>query len=447
MSENAKNLGVFLSFKTREGSTSGIFDYSLHKKTIDMNTFISDDKIKVIESEDKKIIFSKNNVGNQLFRINCKENSFSFNFASNNCSSNISKNSINQLDKRLWYLINSDLTEFEDMNNEDYFLKENDIIKISHKKFIISKIIRKDKDKERKFSIFNLIPELTEFKDSEKLKKTEESKQFKKCEHCDKLMVRFCECDEFYHFDEIKNWIKERATQNIKDKVKNYYFKIFYCNEIYHKDSKCKDNEHQNNCNCRFCNTYYPLKFKVDKKGLESQGMKISDFSEDDIEEISDSHIVFTFYKIEKPKNKDYMIMESFEDIDRYNNNSNIIKSIHAIELNDKDEIIIGRNPENDITLSEKPISGRHALIKYNKETGKILLKNLSKIAGTLVLINEKEKNNCIKITEKPLFMQWNQTFIKIQVMSEEEYKKDEKNDNSEYPVKLKVETKKNKSS
>ena len=97
MSENAKNLGVFLSFKTREGSTSGIFDYSLHKKTIDMNTFISDDKIKVIESEDKKIIFSKNNVGNQLFRINCKENSFSFNFASNNCSSNISKNSINQL--------------------------------------------------------------------------------------------------------------------------------------------------------------------------------------------------------------------------------------------------------------------------------------------------------------------------------------------------------------
>ena len=125
--------------------------------------------------------------------------------------------------------------------------------------------------------------------------------------------------------------------------------------------------------------------------------------------------------------------MESFEDIDRYNNNSNIIKSIHAIELNDKDEIIIGRNPENDITLSEKPISGRHALIKYNKETGKILLKNLSKIAGTLVLINEKENNNCIKITEKPLFMQWNQTFIKIQVMK----KINEKNDNSEYPVKI----------
>ena len=95
------------------------------------------------------------------------------------------------------------------------------------------------------------------------------------------------------------------------------------------------------------------------------------------------------------------------------------------------------RNPENDITLPEQPISGRHALIKYNKETGKILLKNLSKCAGTLVLINEKEKKNFIKITEKPLFMQWNQTFIKIQVMSEEEYIINEKNDNSEYPVKL----------
>ena len=68
----------------------------------------------------------------------------------------------------------------------------------------------------------------------------------------------------------------------------------------------------------------------------------------------------------------------------------------------------------------------------------------MSKIAGTLVLINEKENNNCIKITEKPLFMQWNQTFIKIQVMRKEEYKI---NDDSEYPVKLKVETKKNKSS
>ena len=40
--------------------------------------------------------------------------------------------------------------------------------------------------------------------------------------------------------------------------------------------------------------------------------------------------------------------------------------------------------------------------------------------------------------------MQWNQTFIKIQVMRKEEYKI---NDDSEYPVKLKVETKKNKSS
>ena len=125
------------------------------------------------------------------------------------------------------------------------------------------------------------------------------------------------------------------------------------------------------------------------------------------------------------------MILESFED--RFADQEMKNKSVHIVELNG-DDINIGRNDNNDIILKDKVVSGKHAIIKYNKEKGKYFIKNLSLHSGTIVLLHP-EKNilefKYNKDNPKPMFFQANKTLFEAGIMTLKEFKSLNKNKNS----------------
>ena len=95
------------------------------------------------------------------------------------------------------------------------------------------------------------------------------------------------------------------------------------------------------------------------------------------------------------PSEIDYIILESLDFIkDNYN-----LKNVYIVTLNE-DEINIGRYDTNDIIESDISVSRHHAILKFDKITGKLHLVNLAKF-GTLILI----KGN-IKMKEKNIHFQ-----------------------------------------
>lgn len=102
-----------------------------------------------------------------------------------------------------------------------------------------------------------------------------------------------------------------------------------------------------------------------------------------------------------------YIILESLDYIKEQNN----LKYIHVVKLNE-DEIKIGRGDKNDIKDMDISVSKEHAILKFNKETGKLHLVNLSKKFGTLILI----KGNII-IKEKPIHIQVGKSYIQAKLI------------------------------
>ena len=99
--------------------------------------------------------------------------------------------------------------------------------------------------------------------------------------------------------------------------------------------------------------------------------------------------------------------MESFGYID-IKKKSPIQKSIHVIKLTGED-IKIGKSDQNDVVVDDCSVCDEHAIIKYYND--KLLLKNLSKMAGTLVFIPKFK----IKISEKKVFLQINKVALEAQ--------------------------------
>ena len=51
-------------------------------------------------------------------------------------------------------------------------------------------------------------------------------------------------------------------------------------------------------------------------------------------------------------------------------------------------------------------VSKFHAIIKYDKKSGNLIIKNLSKHAGTLALVHPND--DFLKLSSKPIFFQAN---------------------------------------
>ena len=96
---------------------------------------------------------------------------------------------------------------------------------------------------------------------------------------------------------------------------------------------------------------------------------------------------------INVPSELDYIILESLDYI-KLNKN---LKIVHIVQLT-KDIINIGRAKDNDIIDFDISVSRNHAYLNFNKETGKLILRNKNGKFGTLVLVkgNIKMKESII---------------------------------------------------
>ena len=321
----------------------------------------------------------------------------------------LTEENIEYLNNKLWYILKSDSLDHE-INNDDYYLCENDIIKLGSLKYAVQEIHIEQKDNiynaaepaktllnydinnlnKNSPPVFDYIYEVKDYyynKDIN-IKPTYNGynlseSEIKKCKICsffesknnelDDPLISLCECSYFLHYICLRKEINKRII--IED--------IIDSNIV--KSIKIKEFE------CEICKCQLPLRFKL-------------------------PNINKIFYLIEfiKPINCDYIILESlnFKKEDIY------IKSIHIISLL-KEYIFIGRDNENDLMEIESSISRKHAILKYNKENGNILIENRSSKYGTLVLIRKP-----IQILERSINIQVGRTIIEASLMKIDEFQK-----------------------
>ena len=383
MVENEKNktkentFGLHLNLKINTFNKNGIFIYNSNE-TKNVTLFIKDNSFIVKNEYDSSInVYEQQSHIQQnekiLFFIRIRRNQIylekiDYNFRDNN-NLEVIEDNINKINFFIWEIIHSDTLTLNNIyTNEEFFLRENDIIKFGNIKYIVREIHfknNKNNDNNKQKQIFNLLPVCS---------------QIKKCDICNEDIYRLCKCENYQHLSCFRKWIDYRIKirENKKKTVKNYFFEILKCNEIIEKDPNC-DGECKN-CNCRRCNTFYPLKFKANDK-------------------------IIDIYPISKPVNSDYLILESLE----YQNSGKYEKKIHVVQLTEED-INIGREDNNDIIIDNQSVSREHAVIRYYKENEnvKLLLKNRNNKSSTLALIRKPR----IEVKENNIYLQIDNTLI-----------------------------------
>ena len=424
---NIKNegiIGVYLNGKTRIGDMNVFYDYAPK----DINTveyFINSKTTHIGESKKENKIFTEKEQpkvrkkGIYLFRIIIKEIEQKINYSIKvdyKFPFNMDKKNKIKWEDYIWYVINTEINSekskdsdnsknFENnisesniIQNDDYILGENDILKIGNYKYIISKIFIKGKKVKVRKKFYDFLPTLH---------------SVNKCESCGELMVRLCECQEYIHVNELKKWMNDRFRKEYGKKFSdNYYFQIYRCNAILNEDS-------HNSNNPITCNTDYPLNFKYSIKDLNDDENDNSEIKEIDNDKSGENmeEKIFNFVDIPIPNDKDYLILESFPE--KETNSNKIPKSIHVVEITDEEDITIGRSHNNKIVLEDKMVSKFHAIIKYDKKSGNLIIKNLSKHAGTLALVHPND--DFLKLSSKPIFFQANKSFFEAKVTSLED--------------------------
>ena len=411
-----------LTIKTQTSETNGLYDYTSNESAISEKNIQLKESFYIIRKNndifkiDQNYQFKDETIGQILFYARKSlKNNHNFEIVNPISKKKLEKNksNIDDLNRRPWLIVNSKNAIYNE--NEDYNVQENDIIKLGDVKYEIIKksiSVKENKDvksddqeeyniskmnKERG-SIFNIDIKKNQYRLNENiisikkeikedyssnnnsfknnlLNKEEREKDIKneeneieKCRICfetkstkENPKIRLCSCHDFVHFECLKAYLnrKTEAQENTKKKIITY---------------TCK------NFNCEVCYKPYPLRFRIPEY--------------DRIYELID---------LNKPSELDYIILESLDFI---KDNINNLKIIHVVTLNE-DEIKIGRNELNDIIDPDISVSRKHAILKFNKKTGKLNLENLSEKYGTLILI----KGN-IKMKEKKIHIQVGKSYI-----------------------------------
>ena len=381
---------LHLSVKISE-SSSGNFNKSKIKK--EKEEFDIKEQAFILLKNNNKIISEESQAKiedneNLLFLVRPKGEYMQLenNFIKN--SFKLTEDNINSLNYKLWYVIKTYPEDeknnnniIEDNINEDYYLCENDIIRLGNFKFVLREIHLKNKNTEfftnykknnLKYDIhdinknnnpvFEFIPKLDFY-----ILNTNEKITCRICNQstCDleNPIVSLCSCDSYKnrHYKCLKEEFKEqiKIIQNKNKTSTNYLLK----------------------CHCKTCETQLPLNFIIEKEKVKKT-YELIDFN--------------------KPEENDYLFFESLE----YIREGSYEKSFHLIKLNDDNiTITIGRDGslsqkrDNDLKIYEPTVSrGIHAVIEYNKNEGSLLLKNKNSKFGTLIAIKEELKINKNKI-------------------------------------------------
>ena len=414
---------VNLTIKTWISDSNGIYNYKSDITNINQvdaaytdSVYIIREKNKIIE-EKQHYIYDDEIEGQILLYIRKSlkdKNSFEI---VNPIRKFIEKNeyNINDLNRRPWFIVNTQ--NGYNNENEEYNLNEGDIIKLGRRKFeIIKKNINANyktisldnpenynisKINEKKGSIFNINIKKNQYKinkrkignkkiikddsennslgneindpnniedeDTENESVIEENEN-EKCRICfgskstrENPRLKLCSCHDSIHFECLKAYLKTKIEIRENEKLT---VKTYICNKY----------------NCDVCLKPYPVRFRIPEF--------------DKIYELID---------LNRPPELDYIILESLDYIKEHNN----LKILHFVELNG-DDIKIGRYDTNDIIDTDISVSRKHAILKFNKENGKLYLENLSEKFGSLILI----KGN-IKLKEKNIHFQVGKSYIK----------------------------------
>ena len=371
--KNEENkFGLYLKIITSKNS-NGVFDASKIDKICE--TIMTDNNIFLVITKNNNILKVDNqgeikskNGENLIFKIRRRKNFYQL---ENNPPPNMkmSEDNIKGLNYKLWYVIKNN-----NNINEQYYLNEKDIIRLGNFKFVLKKININDyntniqQPKDLKYNIKEINKEkigsiITTIK--EKVTIPESTKECCICNSSnnsgDNPLLKICDCDDNYkHYNCIKKDIKDKLRQKYnKSKTSfNYFLKIF----------------------CIECKRELPLEFKIADRDY------------------------ILFKAEEPPKTEEYLLFESLNYLNKYNENE---KSIHLVKLTGNDNIIkvtIGRdghNKDNDIKIEESSVSREHAIIEYDKKKRSLLLKNISKSSDSLILIH-----NVLKINENKINLQ-----------------------------------------
>lgn len=108
-----------------------------------------------------------------------------------------------------------------------------------------------------------------------------------------------------------------------------------------------------------------------------------------------------------KPENKNYMILESLNQMKDNNN----YKSIHVVTLEPGNKIVMGRGHDADMRINDISVSRLHGTICLEPDSNKILLKDLGSKFGTLALIQ-----NDFVITNKKVCLQIGRSYLECKV-------------------------------
>ena len=407
---------VNLTIKTWISDSNGIYNYKSDITNINQadaaytdSVYIIREKNKIIE-EKQHYIYDDEIEGQILLYIRKSlkdKNSFEI---VNPLRKFIEKNeyNINDLNRRPWFIVNTQ--NGYNNENEEYNLNEGDIIKLGRRKFeIIKKNINANyktisldnpenynisKINEKKGSIFNINIKKNQYKinkrkignkkiikddsennslgneinDPNNIEDEDTENENEKCRICfgskstrENPRLKLCSCHDSIHFECLKAYLKTKIETRENEKLT---VKTYICNKY----------------NCDVCLKPYPVRFRIPEF--------------DKIYELID---------LNRPPELDYIILESLDYIKEHNN----LKILHFVELNG-DDIKIGRYDTNDIIDTDISVSRKHAILKFNKENGKLYLENLSEKFGSLILI----KGN-IKLKEKNIHFQVGKSYIK----------------------------------
>lgn len=389
-------LVLFFSFKIPKSTTSELYDLSLGKSEFSqLDTAIEESTYLILKMgtdilrvERQSDIESKN-MEKFLFRIK-KDNNFNY-LLENPSVLNFSEYNTESLNNKLWKTINSIKNDSNDKMfiNEDYFLSKNDIIKFGNIKYIVKEISSNLKSDLNEIIEFNIdfCPSFKKFYNKES--KDEKGKLIL-CDICnnyncdeDNPLIKFCSCN-YIHYECLKTKIEINSYKKEKEKVSNYYI---------------------NNLKCKTCDFIFPLRFKLANKKFELINIEIP-----------------------SEENTKYIILESIEKKIFYG----YMKLIHVIQFDKNEDIInIGRNKmSNDMVICDPSISKEHAQFIYQENTGKILLKNLSKKFGSSVFIK-----NAINIGDKRMQIQIGKILFETQRMKFGEFDKNRKRRKTKYPL------------
>ena len=407
---------LFLILKTWSNETIGIYDYSssaikIVKAFIIDSTFVVRTKNNLFLNIEQHADIDNKNGDDLLFYVNNNQNDIFI--LMNPLPKNLKLNEINYdyINNKIWYVLKT-ITEDEGNQNsikecnEDYYLQENDLIKLGRVKYAVQKIkLLKDPNNssgaepamavsEIKYNISDLnknlgavfqfdyivknfsnyvdINEKGSYKEGNPQIICEDCKNYKSNETDDgeNPLISFCKCQRPKHFKCLKKRLKDfMEIANEEDKkvyVESMVFKNFECNE---------------------CGMQYPVKFKLE--GIDK---------------------VFYLIDINEPTDCDFMILESID----YKQYEQYYKSIHIIKFL-KETITIGRESYNDVVDKDISISRNHALLKLKND--KIYIENVSKKFGTQVLVRKP-----IQILDKAIYLQIGRTYVEARLINKEEY-------------------------